>query len=89
MTENIKGIVSRDIRPLDFTFETALGKEPGDQVGWIHEKCQMSKVSWDYPFKKICFALERMYMWERVGAEALQGFIYIIKGDGKGKKCER
>jgi hypothetical protein len=28
-------------------------------------------------------------MWEKMGAEALQGFIYIIKGDGKGKKCER
>ncbi len=32
-------------------FEMALYNESGDQVGSIHEKNQMSKISWDYPFK--------------------------------------
>ncbi len=31
----------------------ALGNKSGDQVGLIHEKNQKSKISWDYPFKKL------------------------------------
>jgi hypothetical protein len=46
----------------------ALDNESGDQVGSIHEKNQMSKISWDYLLKycKYTYNVEWIRMFNNI-----------------------